>query len=189
MQKNIGRPEIMNYRRQIISNSQGNILEIGIGTGINLSLYPLHISDITAVDCYSRKLPQNKVKVKSYICSVDKMPFKDNSFDTVVTTFCLCSVKDLETTLQEIKRVLKPNGKLLFLEHGKATQKVYQKIQNIVNPLFNIFACGCNVNRNYFKAFEKYGYFINNKEVKSANIFPKFIVGHLYMGVAVNEKI
>jgi ubiquinone/menaquinone biosynthesis C-methylase UbiE len=130
---NMGKHE-MEERRKLLSNSQGNVLEIGIGTGINLSLYPPHISELTAVDCYPGKLLQSRVKVKFYKCSADRMPFPDNTFDTVVSTFCLCSVKDFGATLQEVRRVLKPNGKFLLLEHGKATRKLWQRIQNLVIP-------------------------------------------------------
>ncbi|SHI68515.1 Methyltransferase domain-containing protein [Clostridium cavendishii DSM 21758] len=185
--KNIGNKEIIELRRKALSCAKGEILEIGIGTGLNLDLYPDSVERITAIDNYVRILPKSKVKVDFYNMSADNIAFKENTFETVVSTFCLCSITNLEKSLQEIKRVLKPNGILIFLEHGRADIKSVQLLQEISNPIFNIFAGGCNVNRNHFEILENNRFKVEGN-IKRVNIFPKSITGYVYMGVAVNEK-
>lgn len=189
MNKNIGKNEILDYRRKILTRANGEILEIGIGTGINLLLYPDSITHIKAIDTFACELPQSRVKVEFYNMSADNMFFCENAFDTVVSTFSLCSIKNIDKALLEIRRVLKPNGRLLFLEHGKAKSKVIAAMQNIANPLFNIFACGCNINRDYTMLLEGKGFIIDGYGDLQANINPKLLAGHLYFGSACNGGI
>ncbi|MGE5327880.1 MAG: class I SAM-dependent methyltransferase [Deltaproteobacteria bacterium] len=187
MNKIIGKDEIMKHRCHTLKNAKGEILEIGIGTGLNLNLYPNEVTEITAIDPFIRELPQTKIFVKLYPDIAEKMHFQDDSFDTVVSMFTLCSVQNMDAVLAEIARVLKPNGRFIFLEHGRATTKFIRGIQILVNPFFNLFACGCNITRNYEKALMKAGFIINQYQVYRASIFPKVIAGYLYEGVAVNE--
>jgi ubiquinone/menaquinone biosynthesis C-methylase UbiE len=187
MNKNIGKKEILELRREVLAYAKDEILEIGIGTGINLELYPCSVNNITAIDNYVREIPKSKIKVDFYNMSVENMTFRENTFDTVVSTFCLCSIDNLEKSLQEVKRVLKPNGRLIFLEHGQAQEYNLQLLQNVSNPIFNILACGCNVNRNYINILKNNGFKVQCN-TQRADIFPKLIVGHIYIGVAVNEK-
>lgn len=188
MNKALGQAEIMDNRRHILQHANGNILEIGIGTGLNLSVYPSSITEITAIDPLLREIPSAPILVKLYPDAAEQMHFENNTFDTVVSTFTFCSVKDLNITLREISRVLKPNGRLLFLEHGKAEKKFVQKMQDVVNPLYTVFACGCNINRNYQQVLSEAGFRIINYNLYRAKIFPKFLAGYLYEGVAINEK-
>ena len=155
MKKNIGKKTIVSLRKDILSNAYGNILEIGIGTGINLSLYPQNITEITAIDNWIREVNTLQLKVHIVTGSVTEMSFEDDTFDTVVSTFTLCSIKDLDVALSEIYRVLKPHGQLIFLEHGVAQNKWVVFLQNICNPLFNLFALGCNINRSYIEDLKK----------------------------------
>lgn len=188
MKKNIGKPEIISHRRRVLQNASGRILEIGIGTGLNLDLYPGTVTEITAIDAFVRVLPSSRVSVKLYHGTAEEMCFADNTFDTVVSTFSFCSVSDLHATLKEISRVLKPDGKLLFLEHGKAETRFAQRMQNAANPLFNVFACGCNVNRDYRQFLSEAGFAIEKHTLYRADIFPKWLVGYLHEGVATNAK-
>lgn len=188
MKKNIGKDEIMECRRHALQTARGRVLEIGIGTGLNLNLYPSNITKITAIDPYIREIPASKLDVQLYPGNAEKMPFEDNSFETVVSTFSFCSVSDLGLTLQEISRVLKPDGKLLFLEHGKAESKYVQQLQNLANPLFNVFAFGCHVNRDYRQFFSHAGFKMESYRSYRAKISPKIIVGYLHEGIAINDK-
>lgn len=154
MKKSLGSDEIKKERKHILSFAKGEILEIGIGTGSNLPFYPERVTKISAIDYYTRDLNSERIEVELKPYSCEHMLFENNSFDTVISTFCLCSINNPDQALQEIRRVLKPGGKLLFLEHGKAKTKFIQKMQNVVNPLYNILACGCNVNRNHY-GFER----------------------------------
>lgn len=186
--KAIARPDIMEHRCEVLKNACGNVLEIGIGMGLNLDVYPNHITEITAIDPFIRKLPASRIAVKLYPDCAEKMSFADNSFDTVVSTFTFCSVSNLHITLREVSRVLKPEGKLLFLEHGKAKMRFLQQMQNVINPLYNIFACGCNINRDYKQFLTDAGFQIDQYDLYRAKIFPKFLAGYLYEGIAINEK-
>jgi len=188
MDKNLGSSDIVKARKSLLSHAKGEILEVGIGTGNNLPFYPQNIKKITAIDPYIRQIKSEDIQVDLYPYSCEKMGFKDNSFDVVVCTFCLCSVEDVDRTLCEIKRVLKPNGKLLILEHGKARNKIFQLLQKIANPFFNSLACGCNVNRDYFMALEKAGFRLLKKSIRMCSIHPVLIAGYLYKAIAVIKK-
>ncbi len=188
MNQNIGKAEIMNHRRNALKTAQGKVLEIGIGTGLNLNLYPSNIAEITAIDPFIRELPSSKLKVELYPADAENLPFENNTFDTVVSTFSFCSVSNLHLTLKEISRVLKPDGKLLFLEHGKAESRFVQQLQNIANPLYNVFAFGCNVNRDYQTTILDAGFRIESYRSYRAKIIPELIVGYLHEGVAINDK-
>lgn len=188
MNKNIGNPEIMDYRHRLLKNASGNILEIGIGTGLNLNLYPSRITEIMAIDPFVRELPSSPVLVNLYPDVAERMHFEDNSFDTVISTFSFCSVNNLQKCLKEIARVLKPGGKLLFLEHGKADTRFARQLQKACNPFFNILACGCNINRDYKQILSEASFGIEQYNLYKVNIYPKILVGYLYEGVARNDK-
>lgn len=188
MNKNIGKAEIVEHRRQLLTQVSGKVLEIGVGTGLNLDLYPAGITEITAVDPYPRELPPSRVKINLYPDNVESMRFEDSTFDTVVSTFTLCSVENLPATIQEIKRVLKPKGKYLFLEHGKAVTRSSQRLQDIANPFYNILACGCNINRDYRQVIMALGFQIEEYKLHRVNIAPAILTGYLYEGVLRNEK-
>ena len=90
------------------------------------------------------------------------MPVEASAFDTVVVTYSFCTIPDLESTLTEIRRVLKPNGQLLFIEHGLAPDEPVQKTQNWVNPFWKRIAGGCNLNRNIPALINQGGFKLNN---------------------------
>lgn len=184
MNKNIGKADIMERRQKLLKNVKGNTLEVGIGAGVNLPLYPRDISSITAVDPYKRELTNSSIFVPLFSESADNMHFSENTFDSVVSTFSLCSVGNLMGVASEIYRVLKPGGRFIFLEHGKAKNKTYQAFQKIFNPLFNVFACGCNITRNHFEELKITGFKIIKFEICKAPIFPRLLAGYLYEGIA-----
>jgi len=188
MNKNIGKESILQLRKKVLLKAHGNILEIGIGSGINLSLYPDNVLELTAIDSNVRAVPITRIRVKLISESACKMSFGDNSFDTVVSTFSLCSINNLEAALSEIFRVLKPGGQFLFLEHGKSKGKAVAFIQNVCNPLFNSFAFGCNINRSYMNQIKKSGFIVKEFTYAKAPIYPKILVGYIYYGVAIKPK-
>ncbi len=182
MKKNIGKKSILELRKKILSDAKGEILEIGIGEGTNLTLYPEHVDQITAVDNYIRKIDSSNINVNLIYASADFLPFDDNSFDTVVSTFVLCSVENLSKVLAEIYRVLKPGGQFVFLEHGKAKDKLTSMIQNMFNPFYNIFAYGCNINRQYKYEMVQCGFQLLKFECEKADIYPRVLTGYVYTG-------
>lgn len=145
----LNRNDIIQLRRELLSTAAGDVLEIGFGSGLNLPFYPEGIRSITAIDpCLVEPSPVSKdIPLRIIKMSAEKMLFPDENFDTVVSTYTLCSIPNPQHALQEVARVLKPEGKFLFLEHGRHPNRVIACIQNMVNPFYRIFAFGCNVNR------------------------------------------
>ena len=146
---------MMKQRSKIIPLAQGNVLEIGIGSGLNIPFYKEgSITHLTAIDPSVETWQKNKINFKELAFNfefikafAEDIPADNNSFDTVVLTYSLCTIPDTEKALNEIRRVLKANGKLLFCEHGKAPDKVVQKWQNRINPLWKHVAGGCHLNK------------------------------------------
>lgn len=132
-------------RRKIIPQATGRVLEIGFGTGANLPYYNYEsLTELAAVDI---KPPLKAVPaVKFYQASAESLPFEDNYFDYVITTLALCSVNQQNQTIQELYRVLKPNGKLIYLEHEQAKQPWLQKIFNKINPYWHKMTGNCQIN-------------------------------------------
>lgn len=143
------------YRRELLAGVSGTILEIGFGTGLNLPYYPEHVGRITVVDpnagMHSRaqqRIAQTAIDVDHRILSSERLPFEDNTFDSVTSTFTLCSIEDVNQALSEVHRVLKPGGRFLFLEHGLSPEPHIQKWQHRLNWLEMRVGDGCRLNRN-----------------------------------------
>jgi ubiquinone/menaquinone biosynthesis C-methylase UbiE len=181
------------YRKDLLSNVAGNILEIGFGTGINLSFYPEHVREITAVEPNDGMTPQAMERVNSsgihvnfHILGTDALPFSDCTFDSAVSTFTLCSVENINKGLSEIKRVLKQGGRFFFLEHGLSPDPSVEKWQNRLNSINSIFADGCNLNRNIKNLVESTELNISELENFYLEKTPRF-GGYLYDGIACKE--
>ena len=155
----------MKQREKVIPLANGNVLEVGIGSGLNLPFYQQHkVKHLTAIDpsveiwnknlVDTNKLPFDFEFIKAY---AEDIPANNNSFDTIVFTYTLCSIPDTITAFKEIKRVLKPNGQIIFCEHGKAPDKAVRKWQNLVNPLWKKLGGGCTLNRDIPKIIENNG--------------------------------
>lgn len=184
MRWNIGKNSILKKRTALLKHAYGNILEIGIGEGTNLPLYPTNITHIATVEAYPRKLKDSAIEVALFSESAAALHFDDNTFDTVVSTFSLCSVDDLEQVCREIYRVLKPGGVFLFLEHGSASYAFFKKVQRLFNPLYNKYAYGCNITRTYQDGICNSGLHIVNLQTTHAPIYPRFLTGYVYCGIA-----
>ena len=162
----------MRQREKIIPLAIGNVLEIGIGSGLNLPYYDdKQVNHLLAIDPSLELWKKNRIDPKDIPFDfefvkafAENIPSDNNSFDTVVITYTLCSITDINKTFEEIKRVLKPNGKLVFCEHGKAPDKAIEKWQNIINPVWKRFGGGCNLNRDIPLIIENNGLKINGLE-------------------------
>ena len=161
----------MLQRGKIIPLAMGNVLEIGIGSGLNLSYYTKNVKHLTAIDPSEELWKKSNINTlslpfefKFIKAFAENIPLADNYFDTVVMTYTMCTIPDLNKAFSEIRRVLKPTGKLLFCEHGKAPEKGIQKYQNIVNPFWKRIGGGCNLNRNIPTLIESNGFTIKKLE-------------------------
>jgi len=146
-------------RRQLLASAQGATIEIGAGTGLNLQHYPEAVERLVLAepDRHMRaRLDKRKAALGSDADMVDAsaagLPFPDATFDTAVVTLVLCSVPDQQAALSEIARVVKPNGRLLFLEHVRSDDPKLAKWQDRMRPLYNLV--GCNPNRATLDAIE-----------------------------------
>ena len=141
-------------RRRLLGAARGRVLEVGAGTGINLDHYPEGVGDLVLVEperAMARKLEQRLRQLgraaEVVEADAEALPFPDRSFDTVVCTLVLCSVSDLRRALDELRRVLRPEGSLLFLEHVRSGDPRTARLQDRVNPVWRFVANGCNCNR------------------------------------------
>jgi SAM-dependent methyltransferase len=132
----------------------GRVLEIGVGSGINLPLYTSDVHSVAALDISPQLLAAardnaKKARVSVYLLEAtgEDIPFADHSFDTVVTTWTLCTISDVSRALLEIRRVLRPTGSLLFVEHGRAPELRVARWQDRLDPLWSRLAGGCHLNR------------------------------------------
>ncbi|HMC01480.1 MAG TPA: class I SAM-dependent methyltransferase [Flavobacteriaceae bacterium] len=162
----------MRQREKVVPLAEGRVLEIGIGSGLNLSFYDtLKIRHLTAIDPSEDIWNKNEIDISKleydfqFIKAfAENIPKDNNTFDSAVITYTLCSIPNAQKALAEIKRVLKPNGKLIFCEHGKAPDKAVEKWQNFVNPLWKRLGGGCNLNRNIPSILENNGFKISQME-------------------------
>ena len=146
-------------RHQLLASAEGATLEIGAGTGLNLEHYPEAVTRLVLAEPdehMRRRLGRRAGEVfpaaEIVAAGAERLPFPDATFDTVVVTFVLCSVPDQKAALDEIARVLKPSGRLLFLEHVRSDDPAVAKWQDRVRPLYNLV--GCNPNRETLAAIE-----------------------------------
>jgi SAM-dependent methyltransferase len=185
-------PKINEGRKSILSKiTEEEILEIGFGTGINIKYYPENVKKIIGVDVnggmlkqFDKKSGNGKIEVDLLHRSGETLPFHDNSINAAISTYTLCSIKNVTSSLNEIFRVLKPGGNYYFLEHGLADNPKTQKWQHRLNPVQNIWAGGCNLNRDIKLLISNAGFNISELKNYYMKRDPK-IVGYMYEGIAV----
>ena len=166
-----GLKPMMRQREKIIPDAKGIILELGIGSGLNIPFYNLDkVTHLIGIDPSPHKKALSKALSKSDIShemmykSAEKLEMEDDSIDTVVSTYTLCTIPDLDATLSECRRVLKPNGCLRFVEHGLSPDPSVSKTQNFVNPIWKPLAGGCHLNRDIPAILKKHGFEIRDSE-------------------------
>lgn len=142
--------EVREERRQALSDAGGRVLEVGVGTGANFRHYPPDVLSVTAVEPSggmhrraARHRAEARVPVRLLAGSAEALPFRDAVFDTAVAVFVLCTIPDPARALQEIRRVLVPDGRLLFLEHVRAPDPGVERWQRRLQPVWGRIACGC----------------------------------------------
>ena len=180
-------------RAMVVPLAEGRVLEIGIGSGNNLPHYDeARVSHLTAIDPLEELWKKRSVDLSKLSFEVEyirggaeHIPAGDATFDTVVTTFTLCSVDDIHSTLKEIHRVLKPGGKLLFSEHGKSPDKSTERWQNLINPLWKRVSGGCNLTRDIPALMKQHGF---KTEDISTQYMPGWrLTSYSYWGSALKE--
>jgi ubiquinone/menaquinone biosynthesis C-methylase UbiE len=147
--------ETSRIRAEVIPRAHGMVLEVRIGSGLNLPFYSDRVTRVYGVDpsLELQKIARTRARAASVAVEFlaqsaeESLPLDDQSIDTVVITWTLCSIPDVSKALLQVKRVLKPTGQLIFVEHGLAPDPSVQSWQNRINPIWKPIAGGCNLNR------------------------------------------
>ena len=182
----------INYQRnKVVPLAKGVVLEIGIGSGLNIPFYNKNnIEKIIGLDpseelnfLANKVAKKNNIEIDFIISGAEDIALPDNSVDTILITYTLCTIPDLDNSMAEMKRVLKSDGKFIFCEHGIAPDQNIVKWQSRINPIWKAIMGGCNINRNIPKIISDSGFDIIDINKMYLPSTPK-IVGYNYWGVA-----
>lgn len=185
--------QVMKLRSQVVPHAKGVVLEVGMGSAINMEFYNANNVDMVyglePSEGMRRKalpnLAKTPLKVEWLDLPGEKIPLDENSVDTVLLTFTLCTIPDWNAALQQMRRVLKPGGELLFLEHGESPHDDTRKWQNRITPGWKKLAGGCHLNRHIADLIRHAGFEIQELENLYISKAPK-IAGYIYKGRAIN---
>lgn len=186
-----GTKPVLKQREKIVPQAEGRILEIGMGSGINIPYYnPEKVEKVWGLEPSEgmRRKAQTRVDAAPFDLEWlglpgEEIPLDDNSADTIVLTYTLCTIPDWRAAVDQMRRVLKPGGKLLFSEHGKAPDEAVLKWQNRINPLWMKMAGGCQLNRDIPKLLREGGFDIKKLDSMYVPSTPK-VAGFTYWGYA-----
>jgi len=185
-----GMGAVMKARSQIVPLAKGRVLEIGIGTGLNLSFYdPQRVDLVVGVDPSADmqhlardRAARCQVPVEMIALELGQIQAEDASFDDIVCTFTLCTIPDAVAALGEMRRVLKPGGRLLFCEHGLAPDLPVVRWQRRLTPLWKPLAGGCHLDRDIPALIEAGGFHI--REMSTGYLKGPRPMTHVYRGWA-----
>ncbi len=186
-----GTKPIMKQREKVVPRASGTVLEIGIGTGLNLPFYdPSRVERLIGLDpseksweLAGRRAAHLDFDVEFIGLPGEEIPLEDDSVDTVLVTFSLCTIPDPVAALRGMARVLKPDGRLVFCEHGRAPDDKVRRWQDRINPAWRRIAGGCNLNRDIPQLLEAGGFRVSELEQRYLPGTPRF-AGYNYWGSA-----
>jgi len=164
-------------RKRLVGHVKGHVLEIGTGTGVNVSILPCEkITSYVGMDIKVKPEVYEKLKTKQcpfelIESSVESLPFEDQVFDTVFFTLVFCSVEHPEIGLDEVYRVLKPGGKVIFIEHVLSDQPILKRMMKSVTPYWSKLASGCRLDRSTHLDIESKGFKVIYKEFSLQGVF------------------
>ncbi len=173
-------------RPDTIREAEGEVLEVGFGTGLNLAYYgpavktlvgldPLDVTDVDAV----------QARIRSADFPIERRSLRADGGLPIVTTWTLCSIPEVDRALREMRRVLKPGGRYVFIEHGRADAESTARWQDRINPLWNHLCDGCNINRKIDRLVEEGGFELDRLDRFRAK--GPGIVAQMYRGVATRR--
>jgi ubiquinone/menaquinone biosynthesis C-methylase UbiE len=182
--------EVARLRSDWVPHARGQVLEVGIGSGLNLPYYSSEVQRLYGVDPSAElqrmawtRTANAPVKVEFLSQSVEEtLPLSDKSIDTVVVTWTLCSIADPSRALQQMKRVLKPSGLLIFVEHGRAPERSVAAWQDRLTPVWKRVGGGCHLNRKVDELLVEAGFKIN--ELKTTYLPGPRPLTYTYQGFA-----
>jgi len=185
----MGVEEITRLRRKVIPRASGVVLEMGVGSGLNLPLYTSAVTKLYALDPSRELIAMATPRAARLPFPVEflnqdahPIPLADESVDTVVVTWSLCSIDDPESALVETRRVLKPAGTLIFVEHGLSPDAAVQKWQNRLTPIWRRVAGGCHLNRRIDEVIRSAGF--TTQELRTGYVPGPKPLTYMYEGCA-----
>ena len=191
MDATLSSEQFRQIRKSVLADVRGDVFEIGFGTGLNLPHYPPDVRRITTVDpnpgtrrLAERRIAESTIEVVHRTMSGESLPLESNSFDSVVCTFTLCSIRDVDKALIEMRRILKPAGRFHFVEHGLSDDPRVQWWQHKLTPLQRRIGDGCHLNREVGAMIQRNGFRIEHLDNFYLKRVPRF-GGYIYRGVAV----
>ena len=181
----------INYQRQkVVPLAKGKVLDIGIGSGLNIPFYNSDkIDKVIGIDPSHELIElakelanDSKASIELVIGSAESIPYPDNFFDTVLVTYTMCTISNVAIANKEMWRVLKDDGRLIFCEHGLAPDKKISKWQNRIDPFWGKIAGGCHLNRDIQKLITDAGFSFESLDKMYIPSTPKF-AGYNYWGI------
>ena len=188
-------PPIMKQREKVVPRASGTVLEVGIGTGLNLPFYDAsRVKQVIGLDpseksweLAAERTAQLAFPVEFIGLPSEKIPLDDDSVDTVVVTFSLCTIPDPVAALRGMKRVLRAEGNLIFCEHGRAPDESICRWQDRINPLWKTLAGGCHLNRDIPRLLSAGGFTVADLEADYLPGTPR-IAGYNFWGSAAHRS-
>ncbi len=187
------RAGLSDRRGALLAATYGSVIEIGAGTGLNLAHYPDSVRELVLLEPETamanrleRRIASSSLPLRLVRAPAEKIPVADATFDFAVSTLVLCSVRDPQRALRELRRVLKPDGRLLFLEHVRAAERGSARQQDWIDPLWSRVGCGCHCNRDTLQAIAGAGFSVQELErgriPKAAGFVSPMIEGSALIG-------
>jgi ubiquinone/menaquinone biosynthesis C-methylase UbiE len=189
-----GAKPVRKQREKVVPLAEGRVLEIGIGSGLNLPFYDAaKVERVIRLDpaedmlAYARRKDGNLAFEVEYLAlEGERIPLDENSVDTVLITYTMCTIPDAVTALEGMRRVLKPGGRMIFCEHGKAPDEAVRRWQNRLDPVWGVVGGGCHLNRDIPALIESAGFAIEKLDTMYLPSTPKF-ASFNYWGTATGR--